>query len=166
MATEEAQPVGRPTLYDPSTPKVAAAMAKMGATDADISIELGISLSTFYVWRSKYKEFMDAIKTPKKEVDERVERALLQRATGYQLEVEKLFHFQGQITKVKTIEHIPADPKCAHLWLRNRKAETWGADGNEKPTEDACVMPVPTADSVESWEASALASQAALEDRS
>jgi hypothetical protein len=70
--------------YNPFTmlPTVTA-MAKIGATNADMASALDISLATFTVWCSQFPELREAVHTAKELFDTRVERALAERALGY-----------------------------------------------------------------------------------
>jgi hypothetical protein len=62
---------------------VVTAMAKIGATSADIASALDISLAQFYVWCSQFPELREAVHTAKELFDTRVKRALAERALGY-----------------------------------------------------------------------------------
>lgn len=99
--------------------------AYLGATTADLAERIGVDITTIKRWIVRYPEFRDATKVSKKIADKNVEDALYQRATGYSIKVEKLFHTDGVITRAETMEHIPADVKAAFIWLKNRDPEKW-----------------------------------------
>lgn len=123
------------------------AWARDGCADVDIAKNMGISLSTLYEWKNKFPEFSEAIKKGKEVVDVKVENALLKKAMGYTVDLQKTF-------KVKTVEydergrkvsekeklqqgvdqvHIPADTTAQIFWLKNRKPDKW----RDKPATDA-----------------------------
>jgi hypothetical protein len=62
---------------------VITAMAKIGATNADMAAALDISLATFYVWCNQFPELHEAVHVGKDQFDARVERSLAERAIGY-----------------------------------------------------------------------------------
>jgi hypothetical protein len=88
--------------------------------------------------QAKHKEFGAALKVAKGEFDDRVERALAQRAVGYSYDTEKVFLPQGakEAVYVPYREHVPPDPVAAFKWLSCRRMNEWrdrkevtGADG-------------------------------------
>lgn len=86
---------------------------------------LRISRRTLYYWLVRHPELRDAMRLGKDAPDDRVERAYYQRAVGYDIDVEKCFQYQGAPVKVRSREHIPADPGAAHNWLCNRRPDKW-----------------------------------------
>jgi hypothetical protein len=59
------------------------AMAKIGATNADMAAALDISLAQFYVWCNQFPDLREAVTVGKELFDTRVQRALAERALGY-----------------------------------------------------------------------------------
>ena len=116
---------GRPTLYSPRYPKIVQGLCELGATDREIADKLDISVSTLNSWRATHVEFSDALTVGKEKADERVARALFNRAVGYSFDSEKVFHSNGIITRIATVEHVPPDPKAAMDWLKNRRKGEW-----------------------------------------
>lgn len=108
------------------------ALARDGATDADIASYIGISRDTLYTWKKKYSDFSDALKRGKEVVDIEVENALLKRALGYEYnEVTKEMTYgpDGEplgltVTKVVTKRERP-DVTAQIFWLKNRRPELW-----------------------------------------
>jgi hypothetical protein len=75
---------GVPSKYNKFTMlPVVSAMAKIGATNADMAAALDISHETFYVWCSQHPELREAVHVAKDLFDARAERALAERALGY-----------------------------------------------------------------------------------
>lgn len=116
---------GRPSSYKPEYAKQAARLCALGATDYELADFFEVDTRTIYRWKNVHDEFCQALIAGKEKADERVERALYNRAVGYSYESEKVFQFQGQIVRADTVEHIPPDPSAAKLWLVNRRPDSW-----------------------------------------
>ena len=84
-----------------------------------------MNTATIYRWRNVHEQFCEAVRAGKERSDERVERALFNRAVGYSFESEKVFQHQGEIIRAPTVEHVPPDPGAAMNWLKNRNPDTW-----------------------------------------
>lgn len=136
--------MARPTRYDAKIHcEIVKSLAARGYTDKEMATILNISEKTFYLWQEKYPEFLQAIKEGKEKPNHQVERALFERATGYEHEAVKIFCGRdGIVTQVKYIEHYPPDPTSMIFFLKNRMPEKWrdvrqteltGKDG--KPVE-------------------------------
>ena len=144
----ESNPVGRPTMYDPSFNSKVVKFCEMGATDMDIADLLGIDISTLYKWKQRHPELVEAIKQGKTLADERVEQSLYKRATGYSHPEEKIFCSDGVVVRAETTKHYAPDPTSMIYWLKNRKPKEWrdkhemvltGADGGPVKTENVNV---------------------------
>jgi hypothetical protein len=70
---------------------------------------------------------LHSVRLGKKEVDERVERSLYQRAVGYSYETVKVFLPYGSKGPVYApyVEHVPPDTTAAIYWLKNRNPAQW-----------------------------------------
>lgn len=117
--------IGRPSSYKPEYAEQARKLCELGATDIEIADFFEISDRTVYRWQLKYPEFCQALKAGKDAADERVERSLYHKATGYSFESEKIFQHQGEIIRAKTREHVPPDTTSMIFWLKNRRPEQW-----------------------------------------
>lgn len=74
----------------------------LGATEKEIWNNLGIHKSTFYDYKSKYKEFSDLLKKGRKKPVEEIKAAMLKRAKGFQYEevktvIERIEYNDGEI---------------------------------------------------------------------
>lgn len=116
---------GRPTAYRKEYAEQARELCEMGATDMELAEFFRVDVRTIYNWRHSQPAFFQAVHVGKDALDDRVERSLYQRAVGYSFNSEKIFHFQGSITRADTIEHVPPDPGAALNWLKNRRKEAW-----------------------------------------
>lgn len=125
-------PIGRPTLYNPEEhPRAVQALAGKGKTIADIAEAFDVAMSTVTLWAHEHPEFSVALRLGREAADERVERALFERATGYEHPAVKIVAVSGgqgcgsHIEKVEYTEHYPPDTEAAKFWLKNRKPSRW-----------------------------------------
>lgn len=116
---------GRPSSYRPEFAGQAEKLCTLGATDLELAQFFEVDVATIYRWKHSHPEFCEALIVGKESLDIRVTRSLYQRAVGYSFNSEKIFHFQGHITRAATIEHVPPDPGAAMLWLKNRQPDRW-----------------------------------------
>lgn len=116
---------GRPPDYRDEFAEQAEKLCLLGATDFELSDFFGVSTRTIYRWKNTHEAFCQAVKVGKEKSDDRVERALFNRAVGYTFESEKLFCYEGVVTRAEIIEHVPPDPGAAMNWLKNRKPDVW-----------------------------------------
>lgn len=115
--------------YTPDMAKRAADMAYLGATEAQIADRLGVQVITLQRWMNTYPEFGEALRLNLEAADERVKRALYQRAVGYEYVKQAVQIDQetgsAAIVPVEVV-HVPADPKAALSWLAKRQKDEWG----------------------------------------
>ena len=113
-------------------------MCSAGATNAELAEEFGVTVPTIQNWKLKHPEFFAAIKLNKPLADERVERSLFERATGYSYPAVKIFMPAGASEPViaEYVEHVPPDPTAMIFWLKNRKPEEWRDKQELKVTGD------------------------------
>jgi hypothetical protein len=117
--------VGRPTSYKPVYCEQVQKLCALAATDLEIADFFGITVKTLNFWKIKYPEFCASIIDAKEIADTRVQRSLYQRAVGYTFESEKVFQYQGEVVRAKTLEHVPPDTTAAQWWLKNRQPARW-----------------------------------------
>lgn len=122
---EHAPVMGRPTKYKPEFALVARVLCKRGATDYEIAAELGVDPKTVSRWKVTHDDFCQALKIHKEDFDDSIERSLAMRASGYEVETEKVFCSHGRITRAKTSEYIAPDVGAIKLWLTNRRPDKW-----------------------------------------
>lgn len=121
---------GRASAYKPEFAKQAAKLCGLGATDDEVADFFEVHRATVYRWKHEHPDFCDAIKTGKEVADERVERSLYQKATGYDFIEQQAIKVKRQqyVEEVEIIEvrkHSPADTTSAIFWLKNRRKEDW-----------------------------------------
>jgi hypothetical protein len=118
---------GRPTLYRPEHADQARRAYERGTCDEDVAEELNIGTATLYRWRRKYPDFAAATAIGKAQADDRVERALYQRAIGFEYRAERAFLAAGTAKPVivRYTKRVLANPHAALRWLRIRRPEEW-----------------------------------------
>lgn len=103
--------------------------AKAGVADKQIAKNLGIAYSTFRDYLKKYPELAAILSRGKREVDEKVENSLLQRALGYTYDEVKETYEGNCLTKRQVVtKHVPADVGAMIFWLKNRRPQDWKSD--------------------------------------
>lgn len=146
MKASEIRERGRPTEYKRSFAEQAKIACMKGATDSELAAMFGVDRRTIYRWKLQHEEFCHALIVGKEIADDRVERSLYEKAVGYEIEVEKLFHFQGHITRATVVEHVQPDKGSIEMWLASRRTDKWrkterlehtGADGGPIETRSA-----------------------------
>lgn len=103
----------------------ARAMCQLGATDFDLADFFQVSWRTIKRWEAEKPEFNAALKRGKEAADDRVERSLYSRATGYTFDSVKIFNNEGEIIQVPITEHVPPDVTACIFWLKNRRPAEW-----------------------------------------
>lgn len=102
------------------------AWARDGLTDEQIANNMGISIASFYNYKNKYKEILEALKKGKEVADIEVENALFKRAVGYTTKImeQKVDRF-GEVHDLIREIHFPPDTTAQIYWLKNRKPDKW-----------------------------------------
>jgi len=101
-------------------------LCQLGATDRDLAEFFEVTTVTIWRWQARYPEFCAALHRAKDAADDRVERSLYARATGYTFDSEKLFMTKdGEVIREQIIEHVPPDVTACIFWLKNRCASEW-----------------------------------------
>lgn len=144
----ERQPVGRPSSFRPEFVVIAKVLAERGATDAEIADALEVSVRTVYRWKGESPEFCQALNAGKEFPDDRVQRSLYQRATGYDYVEQQAFkvkvgQYEERVDVVEVLRHQPADTTAQIFWLKNRRRDEWrdriehsGPNGGAIPLEN------------------------------
>lgn len=121
---------GRPSEFKEEFVEQARKLCELGATDDEMADFFGVHRVTLYRWKLEYPEFCNAIKSAKEIADERVERSLYQKATGYDVTEEeavkvKREQYKEEVEVVEVRKHVPADTTAAIFWLKNRRKDEW-----------------------------------------
>jgi DNA-binding XRE family transcriptional regulator len=130
--------MARPSKFKEEYIDQARKLCKLGATDRELADFFEVSEKTLNNWKLENEEFLQSLKIGKDDADNRVERSLFARATGYEHPDTDIRVIEGQIVETPIIKRYPPDTTAAIFWLKNRKREEWrdkvtnehtGADG-------------------------------------
>lgn len=116
---------GRPTKFKQEFIKQAEKLCKLGATDVEVADFFGIEVRTVYRWKAENEAFCHALKIGKLESDDRVERSLFARATGYEHDEVDIRVIEGKIVQTPIRKYYPPDTTAGIFWLKNRKPAEW-----------------------------------------
>jgi len=117
--------MARPSKYRPEFVTQAEKLCKLGATDLEVADFFGINVATLYRWKGEHDEFCEALKSGKEASDNRVERSLFSRATGYEHDEVDIRVVKDRIVKTPIRKFYPPDTTAAIFWLKNRKPAEW-----------------------------------------
>jgi hypothetical protein len=113
------------SVFKPAFVQQARKACAIGFTDNELAQLFGVTFVTINDWKLRYPEFALALKVGKEPVDDKVERSLLQKATGFWIDSEKVFCTDGIVTRVPTREYYPPDTGALCFWLKNRRPDIW-----------------------------------------
>lgn len=128
--------MARPSKFKSEFIGQAEKLCKLGATDIEIADFFEVDVRTIYRWKTENESFCQALKAGKSEADDRVERSLFARATGYEHEEVDIRVVSGEIVQTPIRKYYPPDTTACIFWMKNRKPAEWrdkvehtGADG-------------------------------------
>jgi len=101
------------------------AIAMRGLDKDQMSELFDISRRQIGLWERQYPLFRDALEGGYTDADAAVLSAVYQSAVGYTHDEEKLFFWDGDVTRAETTKHYKPDMAAAKLWLTNRQREHW-----------------------------------------
>ena len=100
--------------------------ARDGLTDEQIAKNIGISRASLYEWKKKEVDIFDALKKGKEVIDFEVENALLKKALGYTITLNKQKVTKyGDVVDITEEVHVPPDTTAQIFWLKNRQVKKW-----------------------------------------
>ena len=99
--------------------------AKLGLTDKQIAHNMGLkSVSTFYAWKNRFKEFSDAIKNAKTIPDLELENAMYDLAVGnFYEEITRMvldINTRQPVKIEKVTRRVPPNPTMQIFLAKNR----------------------------------------------
>jgi hypothetical protein len=98
-------------------------ICELGGTSANLARAFDVDLDTIAFWQSVSKKFAAACKLAMDAAEQRLERALYERGTGYTETVDTIVVIGGKPMLARRKVAVRADPKAAKAWLDRRKAE-------------------------------------------
>ena len=117
--------MSRPTKFKAEFTAQAEKLCKLGATDIEIADFFEIEVRTLYRWKTENAKFCQSIKAGKDHADDRVERSLFSRATGYEHNEVDIRVVDHEIVQTSTRKFYPPDTAAGIFWLKNRKPKEW-----------------------------------------
>ena len=118
--------MGRPTKFKAEHEEQAAKLCReFGATDAQLADFFGVTEQTINNWKKKNPEFFESLKEAKAEADERVQKALYQRALGYEYIETKTITGEKKNEVHTTNKAVIPDVTAQIFWLKNRRPAEW-----------------------------------------
>lgn len=117
--------MARPSKFKPEFITQAAKLCALGATDIEVADFLEVDVRTLHRWKGEHEEFCHALKAGKAVSDERVERSLFARATGYEHDEVDIRVVAGALVQTPIRKYYPPDTTAAIFWLKNRKPAEW-----------------------------------------
>ena len=117
--------MARPSKFKPEFVAQAEKLCRLGATDIEVADFLEVDVRTLYRWKGEHEAFCQALKAGKEVSDERVERSLFARATGYEHDEVDIRVVDKAIVQTPIRKYYPPDTTAAIFWLKNRKPAEW-----------------------------------------
>lgn len=118
---------GRPTVRSVKLMKTIENLALLGLSDEKIADVIGVSRSTFALWKKDDQGFSDRIFQNREGAHASVSRSMFERALGYKVKSVKIFADakSGKVVQVPFWEHYPPDVAACMAILKNRWPELW-----------------------------------------
>ncbi len=117
--------MARPSKYRPEFVAQSKKLCKLGATDMEVADFFGVNVATLNRWKGEHPEFCASLKAGKASADDRVERSLFSRATGYEHDEVDIRVIMNRIVKTPIRKFYPPDTTAAIFWLKNRRPAEW-----------------------------------------
>jgi hypothetical protein len=117
--------MARPSKFKDEFILQARKLCKLGATDIEVADFFRVDVRTLYRWKGEQPKFCQALKAGKSEADDRVERSLFARATGYEHDETDIRVVGMKIVKTRMRKLYAPDTTAAIFWLKNRRPDEW-----------------------------------------
>lgn len=112
--------------------------ARDGLTEEQIAKNMGVSVKTLYNWKKDNLPILQALKKGKEVIDFEVENALLKKALGYTITLNKQkVTKDGDVVDIKEDVHVAPDTTAQIFWLKNRKPDKWRDKVIDSENEEA-----------------------------
>ena len=114
-------------------------LCKAGWTDQAMAEFFGVSHDTLSRWRKRYPDIDKEMTDWKNEADEKVERAMYDRAKGFYAKETLVFCNQGVVTEHEVLKYYPPSEVAGIFWLTNRKRHDWKRTRGEDAADPLSV---------------------------
>ena len=115
--------MARPSKYRPEFVMQAEKLCKLGATDLEVADFFGINVATLNRWKGEHPELCESLKVGKAASDDRVERSLFSRATGYEHDEVDIRVVKDRIVKTPIRKFYPPDTTAAFQALKSGQVD-------------------------------------------
>lgn len=118
---------GSPNTFEELDLEKVRHLAEYGHTDDFMADFFNVSATTWQQWKKKNPLFFKALKGWKAVADDRVERALYERALGYEWEEDAVVFdpIRKERVRVRLEKRLPPDTNACRFWLNNRRPLQW-----------------------------------------
>jgi len=122
--------------YEELTPLLVKSLSKNKYTEKEISKILGMTETTFNVWKKKFPKLLESLKEGNASADDLVVNALLRRALGFSYTEYKegTSRKNGKYTET-TIKYVVPNVTACFGWLNNRDPKNWRHKKDKEPDE-------------------------------
>lgn len=102
-------------------------LSEYGHTDDFMADFFKVPIHVWNYWKKSHPEFFKKLKGWKSVADDRVERALYERALGYEWEEDAVVwdRYQKERVQVRLEKRLPPDTTACIFWLKNRRKGDW-----------------------------------------
>jgi hypothetical protein len=118
---------GRPTKYKKEYAEQVYRLALLGLKDTELMDYFDVAESTLNLWKKNHKEFSESLKEGREIADDKVVKALYNKACGYEENIQETV-FDPKTGKPQTAnrikKHLP-DTTAIIFWLKNRQRKHW-----------------------------------------
>jgi hypothetical protein len=118
--------MARPSPYDPAYAARARILCRLGADIPGLARAFAVSSATLYRWLNAHPRLAAQVAMGKLEAEAVIEPTRYQRATGYDVTVERVFTRNTcEQVVISYKKRILADSRAAFRWLRLRRRDRW-----------------------------------------
>jgi hypothetical protein len=128
---------GRPPKYKPEFAAAAGVMLRRGATIGELAEAFGVSNRTIHLWQNQHPEFLQQFMNLSEANDARVQRALVDIASGYTVDDVQILNFKGVPVIVPYRKHVPPSFAAIKHYLSVRMPEWKVKDEIEMSGDEA-----------------------------
>jgi hypothetical protein len=129
-------PGPKPMPLTPAIRETALKFIGMGLNYVQLAEALNVSHEKLRQWRIQHPDFDSELRNCRLEIEAKLVRTLLRRATGARIRATKIFCKDGVVTKVPYQENLPPDVNAIMAWLTNRAPERWKRTRGDEPPAD------------------------------
>ena len=118
---------GRPLIFKPEFVEQVYRLCLLNKdiTEAEMADFFFVDTNTIALWKSQYKEFMDAVTEGKQNADLQVVNGMFQNALGFYKKVEKPVSTVSGVEIVEYMQYYPPNLAAQKFILNSRHSKLW-----------------------------------------